>query len=106
MFFLQILISLCLLRSVLAVSRTDPPDGALVVPDVYDTIQDAVDALPDDGSEQIIFINPGTYNEQVYIDRDGPLIVSFCLSVRTCSSFPLNRYMATRRIHPRTCPTK
>ncbi|KAF8901552.1 carbohydrate esterase family 8 protein [Mucidula mucida] len=75
MFFLQILISLCLLRSVLAVSRTDPPDGALVVPDVYDTIQDAVDALPDDGSEQIIFINPGTYNEQVYIDRDGPLII-------------------------------
>ncbi len=106
MSLLQILVSFCLLCSVLAASRTDPPDGALVVPDHYDSIQDAVDALPDDGSDQIIFINPGTYNEQVYIDRDGPLIVSFCLSVRTGSSFPLNRYMATRRIHLRTRPTR
>ncbi|KAF9025068.1 carbohydrate esterase family 8 protein [Hymenopellis radicata] len=75
MSFIKLFVSLWLLRSVLAASRMDPPDGALVVPDDYDTIQDAVDALPDDGSDQIIFINPGTYNEQVYIDRDGPLII-------------------------------
>ncbi|KIY73292.1 carbohydrate esterase family 8 protein [Cylindrobasidium torrendii FP15055 ss-10] len=50
-----------------------PPDGALVVggDGDYSTVQAAVDALPDDDTDQIIFIYAGTYNEQVYIDRSG-----------------------------------
>ncbi|KAK0186324.1 pectin lyase fold/virulence factor [Armillaria mellea] len=58
-------------------SRTSAPSGAVVVrgsgtkSGEYSTIQAAVDSLPDDGTEQVIFIYAGTYSEQVYIDRDG-----------------------------------
>lgn len=65
--------------SVLADSRTSAPDGALVVggEGEYSTVQDAVDALDTStSSEQSIFINPGTYYEQVYIQQlSGPLSV-------------------------------
>ncbi|TRM61994.1 carbohydrate esterase family 8 protein [Schizophyllum amplum] len=59
---------------VLAASRTDPPSGAIVVPDDYSTVQAAIDSL-DDSSDAVIFINPGTYKEQVYIERNGPLTI-------------------------------
>ncbi|KAK0493504.1 pectinesterase [Armillaria luteobubalina] len=58
-------------------SRTSAPSGAVVVrgsgtqSGEYSTVQAAVDSLPDDGTEQVIFIYAGTYSEQVYIDRDG-----------------------------------
>ncbi len=45
--------------------RTSPPDGAVVVrgngaeSGEYTTIQDAVDALPDDATEQLIFVYAG-----------------------------------------------
>ncbi|KAF8900351.1 carbohydrate esterase family 8 protein [Mucidula mucida] len=57
--------------------RTSPPDGAVVVrgngaeSGEYTTIQDAVDSLPDDATEQVIFVYAGTYEEQVYVERDG-----------------------------------
>ena len=46
-------------------ARTSPPSGAVVVRATdaasgeYSTIQDAVDSLADDGSEQVIFIYAG-----------------------------------------------
>ncbi|KAI5896093.1 carbohydrate esterase family 8 protein [Schizophyllum commune H4-8] len=59
---------------VLAASRTDPPSGAVVVPDDYSTIQAAVDSLGD-SEDAVIFIYGGTYNEQVYIERNGALTI-------------------------------
>jgi pectinesterase len=62
-----------------ALAATSPPSGALVVGSdgSYSTIQDAVNALDTSStSEQIIFIQPGTYSEQVYIqEMSGPLSV-------------------------------
>jgi pectinesterase len=68
---------LSLAASTLAASRTSPPAGALVVgAGSYSTIQAAVNALKSTSSEQIIFINPGTYNEQVTINKlTGPITI-------------------------------
>ncbi|KAK5120527.1 hypothetical protein LTR85_006182 [Meristemomyces frigidus] len=64
---------------VLATSRTSAPSGALIVGSSgsYSTIQKAVDALDSDTSdEQSIFIEAGTYSEQVYIQAlSGPLTI-------------------------------
>ncbi|KIP01089.1 carbohydrate esterase family 8 protein, partial [Phlebiopsis gigantea 11061_1 CR5-6] len=62
----------------LAASRTTAPAGALVVNQSsgpYKTLSAAVAALPDDGSAQTIFMFPGTYTEQVLIDRSGAVTV-------------------------------
>lgn len=58
-------------------ARTSPPAGALVVgKGGYTTIQAAVNALKSTSSAQSIFINPGTYKEQVTINRlAGPLTI-------------------------------
>ncbi|KAJ3754828.1 putative pectin methylesterase [Lentinula raphanica] len=61
-------------------ARNTAPAGALVVSKSpssgqFSTVQAAVNALPDDGSEQTIFIESGTYDEQVYIDRSGMLTI-------------------------------
>ena len=85
------LLSLLVLRAVQveAASRTSPPSGALVVQSGtttsgrYTTLSSAVAALPNDGSDQSIFIYPGTYNEQVYIDIDGPLTVCYNITSLT-----------------------
>lgn len=62
-----------------ATARTTAPSGALVVGSSgdYDTIQDAIDALDSSSSsEQSIFIQAGTYKEQVYIQAlSGPLTI-------------------------------
>ncbi|TFK32886.1 carbohydrate esterase family 8 protein [Crucibulum laeve] len=66
--------------TVLGASCTSP-SGALVVraatmtSDKFKTVSSAVAALPSDGSLKIIFIFPGTYNEQVYITRSGTLTI-------------------------------
>ncbi|KAL5495232.1 hypothetical protein ACEPAI_695 [Sanghuangporus weigelae] len=66
-----------LILLVQAASRTSPPSGAVIVDSSstgsgqYKTIASAIAALPDDGSSQSIFIYPGTYNEQLLIDRSG-----------------------------------
>lgn len=46
----------------LAASRTSAPDGCVTVPDDFSSIQAAVNSSPD-----CIFIQPGTYNEQVLV---------------------------------------
>ena len=62
-----------LLGVALATSRTSAPSNALVVSKSatsgqYSSIQAAVDALSTTSTTaQAIFINPGTYTEQVYI---------------------------------------
>lgn len=66
---------------VCAKPRTDPPKNALVVrPEntragEFQTISDAVNALPSDNTTQAIFVYPGTYREQVNITRLGPTTV-------------------------------
>lgn len=77
----QVVLSPILFVVVRAVSRTSPPSGAVVVnPSAssgqYSTLTAAVASLPNDGSSQVIFMYPGTYEEQVLIDRSGPLQVS------------------------------
>ena len=65
-----------------AASRTSPPSGSIVVRQnttttgEFKTITAAVNSLPSDGSKRSIFVFPGTYSEQVFINRTGPLIVS------------------------------
>ncbi|PSK45278.1 hypothetical protein B9Z65_2418 [Elsinoe australis] len=63
----------------LAAARTSAPAGALVVggSGKYKTVQSAVDALSKTStSAQSIFINAGTYKEQVYIQKlKGPLTI-------------------------------
>ncbi|KIK62575.1 carbohydrate esterase family 8 protein [Collybiopsis luxurians FD-317 M1] len=61
-------------------SRLTPPAGAIVVSKTpasgqFSTVQAAVNSLPDDDSEQTIFINAGTYSEQVSITRTGMLTI-------------------------------
>ncbi|KAK1233368.1 hypothetical protein PQX77_003477 [Marasmius sp. AFHP31] len=70
-----------LLAFVQAASRTSPPSGAIVVrpgtttSGEFKTIQSAVNSLPNDSSSRFIFLYPGTYTEQVYITRSGPLTI-------------------------------
>ncbi|KAK0217514.1 pectin lyase fold/virulence factor [Armillaria nabsnona] len=79
-FCLLVLFAVCIVDATPAVKRdgrTSAPSGAVVVrgsgtkSGEHSTVQAAVDSLPDDGTEQVIFIYAGTYSEQVYIDRDG-----------------------------------
>ncbi|XP_006462923.1 hypothetical protein AGABI2DRAFT_179502 [Agaricus bisporus var. bisporus H97] len=80
---LSICLAFCLLllEVVLAASRTSPPAGALVVrartsnSGEFSTVSAAVASLPNDSSSRTIFIYPGTYNEQVFITRSGPLTI-------------------------------
>ena len=48
----------------LTLAATSPPPGALVVPTKFKTIQAAVNAAQ---NGQTIFIEPGTYEEQVFV---------------------------------------
>ncbi len=71
-----------LFRFVLAASRTSPPAGAVIVRSgttaegEFATISAAISSLPNDKTNQSIFIFPGTYTEQVDITRTGALTVS------------------------------
>ncbi|KAJ5901616.1 Pectinesterase [Penicillium taxi] len=68
---MRLFVLLPFVASVLAASRTTAPSGSIVVAKSggdYDTISDAVAALSTSTTEeQIIYIEEGTYNEQVYI---------------------------------------
>ncbi|KAF8989553.1 carbohydrate esterase family 8 protein [Cyathus striatus] len=65
--------------SVLCISRTIPPSDALVVRQSntksgeYSTISKAVSALGTSTSAKSIFVYPGVYKEQVYVNYGGPL---------------------------------
>ncbi|KAJ4124264.1 hypothetical protein NW768_009623 [Fusarium equiseti] len=61
---------------------TTPPKNAVVVSvggeksDSYSTLTDALKSLPKDSTSQVIFIYPGTYEEQVpSINRPGPVTI-------------------------------
>jgi pectinesterase len=61
-------------------ARTTAPAGALVVSTTpasgqFSSLQDAVNALPNDGSAQTIFIEAGTYEEQVLIASTAMLTI-------------------------------
>lgn len=88
-----------LLGVVAAVGRTAAPSGALTVGKngIYTTIQDAVDALSTSSTkEQIIFIQPGTYSEQVSIaSLSGPLTIYG--STSDTSSYSKNEVIITAR---------
>ena len=72
---------LALAQTALGASRTSPPAGALVVrrespgSGEFVNISSALMALPDDNSNQTIFIFPGNYTEQIKVTRLGPLTV-------------------------------
>ncbi|KAF8881892.1 pectinesterase [Infundibulicybe gibba] len=76
---LAFVFSIC--QAVLASSRTSAPPGAIVVragtntAGEFATVSAAINSLPNDSSSRSIFIYPGTYNEQVYITRTGPLTI-------------------------------
>ncbi|KAF9451818.1 carbohydrate esterase family 8 protein [Macrolepiota fuliginosa MF-IS2] len=80
---LLVYLAICvsLLEVVYGASRTTPPAGAKVVragtttSGEFGTLSAAVSSLPNDSSSQVIFIFPGTYSEQVYITRTGPLTI-------------------------------
>lgn len=88
-----------LLLSAYAASRTSAPSGAIVVNPTtttsgqFKTLSSAVASLPDDSSSQTIFIFPGTYKEQVLIDRAGPVTVS-----RTIHLNNTNRHIITHQL--------
>ncbi|KAJ5948790.1 hypothetical protein N7454_002097 [Penicillium verhagenii] len=70
----------CFAASVLAASRTSPPTGSIVVAKSggdYTTISEAIAALSTTTDDtQTIFIEEGTYKEQVYIPKlTGKLII-------------------------------
>lgn len=76
----SVFLALAFAVSALAGSRMSPPAGALVVSKSgghYSTISAAVSALSKSTtSTQVIFIEQGTYNEQVYIpSMNGELII-------------------------------
>ncbi|KAJ4310735.1 hypothetical protein N0V84_010814 [Fusarium piperis] len=61
---------------------TAPPKGAVLVSvngekeGSYSSVTDALASLPKDSTEQVIFIYPGTYTEQVpAINRPGPVTI-------------------------------
>lgn len=70
-----------LVLSAYAASRTSAPSGAIVVDPTtttsgqFKTVSSAIASLPNDGSAQSLFIMPGTYSEQVLIDRSGAVTV-------------------------------
>ncbi|GLB38744.1 hypothetical protein LshimejAT787_0506090 [Lyophyllum shimeji] len=76
---LTVVLAFC--HAVLAARRTSPPAAAIVVragtttAGEFATVSSAVASLPNDNSSATIFIYPGTYNEQVYINRTGPLTI-------------------------------
>ncbi|GJE96176.1 pectinesterase [Phanerochaete sordida] len=79
-FLFRILAFVVLLPAVYAASRTAPPAGAVVVnPSAttgqFKTLSSAVASLPNDNSAQTIFMFPGTYKEQVLIQRSGPVTI-------------------------------
>ncbi|KAH8200193.1 hypothetical protein TruAng_005641 [Truncatella angustata] len=62
-------------------SGTVPPAGAVLVSQngtagSFSNLTAALASLPDDATTQIVFMYPGTYNEQVpSVDRDGPVMI-------------------------------
>lgn len=81
MYFQAALLLVLILPLVHAGCRTSPPVGSVVVDPTttasgqFQNLSSAIASLPNDGSAQTIFMFPGTYEEQVLIDRSGAVTV-------------------------------
>jgi pectinesterase len=99
-YILALCLNLCL---VLAAGRTTPPNGALVVSKApakgqYSKIQDAVDALSTTSTTaQSIFIEAGTYNEQVYISARKAQLTIYGYTLNT-SDYNQNTVTITQNL--------
>lgn len=112
-----ILVLLCFMQRALASlqkGRTSPPPGSLVVragatqSTEYPNITSALNALPDDGSAQSIFVYPGTYAERLFITRTGALTVRFLVYCRrrhplTTDFLGIQIYGYTKDVSTYTC---
>ncbi|KAI1826457.1 carbohydrate esterase family 8 protein [Xylaria intraflava] len=82
----------------LAASRTSPPSGCLHVAKSggsYTTVQSAVDSLSTSSSDdQCIFIDQGTYTEQVYIDSRAAKLTIYGYTTDT-TSYASNKAVIT-----------
>ncbi|KAI1812750.1 family 8 carbohydrate esterase [Poronia punctata] len=74
---------------VLAASRTSPPSGCLHVAQSggsFSTVQSAVDSLSTSSADdQCIFLDQGTYNEQVYIESRAAKLTIYGYTTDTTS---------------------
>ncbi|ORY61694.1 pectinesterase [Pseudomassariella vexata] len=81
--------SLAFAATALAAARTSAPSGCLTVSSSggdYDSIQDAVDSLSTSSSEdQCIFIDQGTYSEQVLVDDRSAQLTFYGYTTDTAS---------------------
>jgi len=101
------------LFNIASAARTSPPAGAKVVragtsnSGEFATLSAAVNSLPNDGSSQTIFIYPGTYAEQVYISRSGPLTVRTqgYPALPTSPFFGFSRLTSTNQVYGYTTDT-
>ncbi|KAJ1328243.1 pectinesterase [Microdochium nivale] len=89
-----------LASSVLAAGRTSAPAGCLNVAKSggqFSTIQNAVNSLSTSaGGKQCIFVNPGTYNEQVLVSSRASQLTIYGYTTDT-SSYGANQVIITGR---------
>jgi len=84
--------------AVLAASRTSPPSGCVHVAKSggsYTTVQAAINSLSTSSTaDQCIFINQGTYNEQVYIASRAAKLTIYGYTTDT-TSYSSNKAIIT-----------
>ncbi|GJC94438.1 pectinesterase [Colletotrichum higginsianum] len=84
-------------------SGTEPPAGAVLVaadgsvPGAFTSLTAALASLPSDTSSQVIFMYPGTYDEQVpSINRPGPIMIIGYTSDAPGKSYKNNQVTITQ----------
>ncbi|GKT45889.1 putative pentatricopeptide repeat-containing protein [Colletotrichum spaethianum] len=84
-------------------SGSEPPAGAVLVaadgsiPGAFTNLTAALASLPSDTSSQVIFMYPGTYNEQVpSINRPGPIMIIGYTSDAPGKSYKNNQVTITQ----------
>ncbi|KAK6220113.1 pectinesterase [Colletotrichum tabaci] len=84
-------------------SGTEPPVGAVLVaadgsvPGAFTSLTAALASLPSDTSSQVIFMYPGTYDEQVpSINRPGPIMIIGYTSDAPGKSYKNNQVTITQ----------
>ncbi|KAH7309880.1 pectinesterase [Stachybotrys elegans] len=84
-------------------SGTEPPEGAVLVAadgsisGAHTSLTAALASLPKDASAQIVFMYPGTYNEQVpTVNRPGPIMIIGYTSDAPGKSYKTNQVTITQ----------
>ena len=72
-------------------SSVAPPEGSIVVPDDFSTIQEAVDNAPEGG---IVFVRSGSYRERVRVNKPLSLIGESPENTDISVSLPYRAYAA------------